>query len=671
MTIEPSSASPPVNHTTPAPRLSVVVNQLQPSPETIVLILAVVVGGGAGMGVVTFRYLIDLFHHLFFEDLMGQIARWGAWSLACAPVLGGVLIGLMRWYWKDFGPSVSSLISAVQSTQDISPIRPVAKMLAAAVSLGSGASLGPEGPSVEIGANLGILLGQALQVSQERQRLLLGAGAAAGLAAGFNAPIAGVFFALEVVLGTTFATSAASVVLLSAVVSSLIAQIGLGGQPAFDLPVYEVRSPLELPLYIGLGLFASLVAIAFTQLNKWSQRAFQGKVPQVAWLARIPREIQPILGGLCVGLVALKLPQILGIGYETIEAMLRDVQFSMPLLVILISSKLTLTALSLGSGLVGGVFAPAMFLGASLGSAYGQALPKVLPMFADSIAAPPAYAMVGMAAVLAATARAPLTAILLLFELTRDYRIVLPLMAAVGLSVWLIDRLKSKQPPVMPETTAPEVISEPAQPDPKQVMLKRMRVEEVMQLPVLTLPGSLSIPAAGLALTEHQCHSALIYDEAETLMGIVTLQDINRAIARWENTPHEFAEQLQEQGVGTICTTKVLFAHPDEVVSDALDRMAARGLRQLPVVDREQPDRVLGLVDQEAIMLACSLSITREYLSPYLSDAGAQDIHEESSSVDRPEDLPDISPTPAIPPAQILSVSDSPNSDADRPTLKL
>ena len=170
-------------------------------------------------------------------------------------------------------------------------------MVAASVSLGSGASLGPEGPSVEIGANFGMLLSQVLQVSQERQRLLLGAGAAAGLAAGFNAPIAGVFFALEVVLGTTFANSAVSVVLLAAVVAALIAQIGLGGQPAFTLPVYEVRSPLEFPLYMGLGVFASLVSITYTRSLRLLSACFQGQVTGFTWLGRIPLVVHPVMGG--------------------------------------------------------------------------------------------------------------------------------------------------------------------------------------------------------------------------------------------------------------------------------------------------------------------------------------------------------------------------------------
>jgi H+/Cl- antiporter ClcA/CBS domain-containing protein len=590
--VQPTEVIPSNEATIAAPlgapfRLSNLLNNLQPSPETIVLLLAFVVGTGTGMGVVTFRYLIDLVHHLFFADLIGVISttlgKSGSWTLSLMPVLGGVVIGWMRWRWREFGPGLSALVAAVQNAQEVSVVRPVTKMVAAAVSLGSGASLGPEGPSVEIGANLGLLLGQALRVSQERQRLLLGAGAAAGIAAGFNAPIAGVFFALEIVLGTTFATSSASVVVLSAVVSSLIAQIGLGAKPAFELPIYEVRSPLELPLYLGLGLFASLVAIAYTQLNTASQKAFQGQIPKMVFLTRIPREVQPVLGGLCVGLVALKLPQVLGIGYETIEAVLRDVQFSFPLLVALLLSKLLLTAICLGSGLVGGIFAPALFLGAVLGAAYGELLPQLLPMFASSIATPPAYAMVGMAAVLAASTRAPLTAILLLFELTRDYRIVLPLMAAVGLSVWLVERIRPKKE-VVPEPATAEVSTEPAAPDPRQQFLNRLMVKELMQTSVLCLPGSLSIVEAGLKLIDRKAHSAIVLEtETKTVIGILTLQDINRAIARWENNlPQDDREPLSQQPIGSICTPKVLYASPDEFVSEALSRMATRGLRQLP-----------------------------------------------------------------------------------------
>lgn len=390
------------------------------------------------MGVVTFHYLIQVIHGVMFQDLFGVLADGRGWALASIPTFGGIIIGLMRWRLRDFGPGISSLVAATQGLKELSPLKPIAKMVAASVSLGTGASLGPEAPSAEIGANFGMLVGQVLQLSKERQHLLLGAGAAAGLAAGFNAPIAGVFFALEVVLGSTFATSSVSVVLLAAVVSAWIAQMCLGAQPAFALPAYDVRSPLELPLYIGLGLLASFTSLGYTKAIKFAEHCFAGEVKGTAWLGKIPHYYHPIIGGGLVGLVSLQLPQILGVGYETVEAMLQDVDFSLSLLLMLLIGKLVMTALSLGSGLVGGIFAPAMFLGASLGSAYGLIL-ALLPGISSHVAGPPAYAMVGMAAVLAGSAKAPLTAILLLFELTRDYRIVLPLMAAVGLTVWLME----------------------------------------------------------------------------------------------------------------------------------------------------------------------------------------------------------------------------------------
>lgn len=591
--------------------LTHLINRFQPSPETVVLLLAVLIGCGTGMGVVTFHYLIELVHHLTYVDLMGTLSTWGAWTLALVPTWGGLIVGLMLAGKQDFGPGLSSLIAAASGGTTrgaISGLQPVTKMVAAAVSLGSGASLGPEGPSVEIGANFGLLLADVLQVSQERQRLLLGAGAAAGLAAGFNAPIAGVFFALEVVLGTTFANSAVSVVLLAAVVSALIAQIGLGGQPAFTLPVYEVRSPLELPLYMGLGLAASVVSITYTQLLRLGRACFRGEVPGFAPLGRIPPFIHPLIGGASVGLVALKLPQILGIGYETIEAMLQDVEFSLQLLLVLLVVKLVMTAISMGSGLVGGVFAPAMFLGASLGGAYGKILAALLPQISVYMAGPPAYAMVGMAAVLAGSAKAPLTAILLMFELTRDYRIVLPLMAAVGLSVWLVERLK----PI--STTGGSNLQQlnlNLVKDENQEIMQLMLVEEAMNTAPLKLPESISVKDAGLAMTEAFCRSALVISYSGLLVGIVTLEDIYRVIVK-----HQKADtDLPLSQLIDICTTDIVYAYTDEPLCEALDRMAARGLHQLPVVEPGKIEQVLGLLERDRIALTCNIVATRKALS--------------------------------------------------------
>jgi H+/Cl- antiporter ClcA/CBS domain-containing protein len=600
-------------------RLTHLLNRFQPSPESIILLLAILIGGGTGMGVVTFHYLIELVHHLMLEDLMSIIGGWGAWTLACVPTLGGLIVGLMRWRTQDFGPSLDSLIAASETDGVKRQLRPVTKMIAAAVSLGSGASLGPEGPSVEIGANFGMLLSQILQVSQERQRLLLGAGAAAGLAAGFNAPIAGVFFALEVVLGaTSFATSAVSVVLLAAVLAGLVAQIGLGAQPAFALPAYDVRSPLELPLYLGLGLGASLVSFGYTQARRIAKDCFAGTVPYLKWLAKIPKSIHPIIGGALVGIVALKFPQILGIGYGTIQAMLQDVELSMQLLLSLLVVKLAMTAISAGSGLVGGVFAPAMFLGATFGEAYAKILALVVPGIAEHMAAPPAYAMVGMAAVLAASVRAPLTSILLLFELTRDYRIVLPLMAAVGLSFWLAERMK----PNTNSNSNLQQIGLSALKDEQIEILQQILVEDAMHLKPKKLPATMNVLEAALEMWCDRTRSALVIDAADQLIGIVSLEDINRALSYWQQYPNsttEIQQDLTHQTIIEISTTDILYAYNDEPLCEALDRMAVRGLHQLPVVAKENHECILGLLEREQIPLTCDLAVTRKALRHHLS----------------------------------------------------
>jgi CBS domain-containing protein len=294
--------------------------------------------------------------------------------------------------------------------------------------------------------------------------------------------------------------------------------------------------------------------------------------------------------------------------------MLQGVEFTMPLLLALLVIKLVMTAISLGSGLVGGIFAPAMFLGACLGTLYGEFLGIIIPAGMVNIAAPPAYATVGMAAVLAGSVRAPLTSILLLFELTRDYRIVLPLMAAVGLSSWVMERLK---PTPLQEPMAQATLDLSVEKNLNREILQQMPVAEAMHQPALMLLGSMSVLEAALALTTEQCRSALVVDDAEQLIGLVTLQDINRSLIRSE-TGLPTAPSLTP-GLVDICTREILYAYPDESLADALDRMGARGLHQLPVVERDNPYQVLGVLDQEGIDLACSLAATKEVVRQHLA----------------------------------------------------
>jgi H+/Cl- antiporter ClcA len=591
--------------------------RVQLSPEALILLLAIAIGTGTGLLVMAFRWGIGVMQSLTFEYWIGGVWPGTRYSLALGPVLGGLLVGLLRWRWSPLGPNLAALIQVAQGKAPLSPTKALLKAIAAIISIGSGASVGPEGPSVEIGGGVGLICAELLQVSRERMQLLLGAGTAAGLAAGFNAPIAGVFFALEVVLGPTFATSGVSLILLSAVVSGLIVQVGLGGQAAFDLPAYEIRSPFWLPFYLGLGLLASGVALAFSAAVDWAGRLLSAELP--GGRARLPEPLRPVLGGLVVGGAALVWPQVLGVGYETMEAMLRGEAFSLPLLASLLVVKLGMTALSVGSGLVGGLFAPALFLGASLGSAYGQLLPLLLPIDPQSIAAPPAYAMVGMAAVLAASVRAPLTAVLLLFELTRDYRIILPLMAAVSLSVWLVEQV---QPRRLEASALVTQTSEAAK-------LEDLSVAQVYQSDYLQLSAHLSLVEAAQRMLQVGAHSALVFKASNPapnsapnsapdlnpepvgslvgeLMGIVTLKDLNRAL---------YSGREPLPCLAQICTTELVYAELHEPLTDAVARMNGRGLQQLPVIDRDRPDRILGLLTHSQITAASDFALTRRAIA--------------------------------------------------------
>jgi H+/Cl- antiporter ClcA/CBS domain-containing protein len=621
--------------------------RLPGSGNTLSLLLALAIGGFTGATVVVFRLLIERIHDLAFEGLDNWLGGSRELWILTIPIVGGIAVGLLRWYWKDFGKNLAGMLNATQTGEQMQPGRGIVKMLAAAISLGTGASLGPEGPSVEIGANFGVWLGQLMRVSQERRRLLLAAGAAAGVAAGFNSPIAGVFFALEVVLVNTLETSAVSVVVLAAVSSSLIEQIGVGAQPAFKLPVYEVRSAWELPLYLGLGIGISLLSYSLRIVIQWSRDFFQGEY----WspMASLPIGVTPAIGGLFVGLVALKFPQILGIGYETVEAMLQDVGFSLVLLGSLVLAKLVMTAVSLGSGLVGGLFAPSMFLGASMGTFYAKSLVLIFPLLDDAIAAPPAYAMVGMAAMLATTARAPLTAILLMFELTRDYRIVLPLMACVSLSMWLVDRFPMPVKSQSSSTGSSQADSKlnPEQMDlgvqPQNLLIDRLQVSEVMTQNWFSLPAKTNLLAAAQIFLAKNVRSAIVMNDgvmndgvmndgvmndgvmneeqlaiaplAPKVIGIVTIEDINRALS---NSPESAPELLpQNRLLSDICSQPIIYAHPEEVVATALAKMAGRGLHQLPVVAKETPTEIVGVLDRENISMAYSLAITRMHLDKH------------------------------------------------------
>ena len=488
-----------------------------------------------------------------------------SWPVVLVPLLGGLVVGLLRQIGGDLGPSLPSLMSMADGSVQPAPRLPLLRLVTASLSLGSGASLGPEGPSVESGGNIGLWVANRGGLAPESQKALVAAGVAAGLAAGFKAPIAGLFFAFEGSYSTIPGRPSVRAVLVAAVASSLVTQLSLGDEPIFRLPAYEVRSPLEMPLYLGLGLVASGMSLALVKLLA----AGRSEAVQ-RWFRRLPPWALTGLGGRGLGLMALGFPQVLGVGYDTIGALLgREGGIALVSLLGLLLVKLLATGLSSATGFVGGGFAPSLFLGAVLGNVYGQVLGDGLLQL--PVAEPPAYAMVGMAAVLAGSARAPLTALLLLFELTHDIRIVLPLMAAAGLSAALVERWQGLADPGL---LGPDLAEEQRRAD-----LALIPVQDAFEPEApLVLSGETGASDALNQLLEAHGH-CLVLEAEGWVLGLVTLADLQRGIsASGPGLP--LAECRRAE---------LVWLAADANLSQLEDQLRPNGLRQLPVFRLEDP----------------------------------------------------------------------------------
>lgn len=560
----------------------------QPSGWYVLGGAALLLGLMTGAGIWLFEQMILLAEHGFLT-----LAEWlppqNHWNRALVTGFGGLLVGLILYFLVgvERHHGVAGIIESVAlSGGRLRYWRMPAKSVASALSIGCGASVGPEDPSVQIGASLGSLFGQWLHLSDERVRALVAAGAAAGVAAAFNAPIAGVFFALEIILGE-ISGAALGIVLLAAIVSAAFTQAASGPQPAFAVPVYPYHSARELPLYLGLGLLAGPVAALYIRLIYRLQDLFH------SWQA--PRWLKPAAAGLLVGAAGIYIPQIQGVGYGTIEQILNSASLAASALILLATAKLLLTPVSIGGGFLGGVFAPALFIGATLGGAYGAVAEQTWPALG---AEPASFALVGMAAVLAGAIHAPMTAILLVFEMTNDYRVILPLMFAVTISLLVSQRIQPSS--VYMLALARKGIRIERGRDVE--VLEGITVGDVMETEFATLEETASLESAADLLLQRRSHGLPVVDAQGRLSGILTIQDIERAEA--QSGPPSLR-------VGDICTREVLVAYSDESMGAALRRMGTRDIGRLPVVDRRDPRRMVGLLRRINVIRAYDVALTR------------------------------------------------------------
>jgi chloride channel protein, CIC family len=396
--------------------------------------LAVVVGLGAGLGAAAFRWLITTATRLFtghgdYSATAGagnpHLPGLGHWFVLLTPVVAGLVYGPLVYVFarEARGHGVPEVMYAVaEHGGRIRPQVAVVKAVASALCIGGGGSVGREGPIVQIGSALGSSLGQLVRLPESRLRILVACGAAGGIAATFNTPIAGVFFALELILAD-FAVESFAAVVLAAVAASALSRAAFGDHPFLSLPSFTITAPGQYVAYGVLGLLAAGVGVG------WSRALYLFEdVCDRLW--RGPEWLRPAVGGLLLGAVLLVLPQMYGVGYPVLG---RAVTGGYPIgfVLLLLAGKIVATSLTIGIGGSGGVFAPSLFVGAMLGEAFGLVLRLADPSLVPS---PGAYALVGMGAVFAGAARTPITAVLIMFELTGEYRIILPLMLAIALA---------------------------------------------------------------------------------------------------------------------------------------------------------------------------------------------------------------------------------------------
>ncbi|MEI6899952.1 MAG: chloride channel protein, partial [Bacteroidota bacterium] len=385
---------------------------------TFMIIFSLIVGIATGLLAVYFIKAIFLL-----TDLFKGMALEKNWLYIFLPAMGGLIIApIFRFLAPEAkGHGVPDVILTVAAGRGlIRPIVVFAKSIGSIITISTGGSVGREGPIVQIGAGIGSSVAQLLKLNEGKTISLLGCGAAAGLSATFNAPIAGVIFVTEVIMRKASLREFTSVVVAS-VSASAISRAMLGDDPAFhiDLPFFQMKSSWELSLFLLLGIVSALIGVLFIKTLLYSEETFEKA-------KKIPNILKPAFGGLIFGLLLYSLPQLYGPGFPIIEKSLNG-DLILPLLVVLIFAKIIATSICVGSGSSGGVFAPALFIGSMTGGAFGKVVKDFFPNF---VTEPRVYAIVGMAAVFGAAARAPVTAIIIIFEMTRNYQIILPLMFA-------------------------------------------------------------------------------------------------------------------------------------------------------------------------------------------------------------------------------------------------
>jgi len=558
------------------------------SENTFLIILAVIIGLLGGLGNYAFRKTIEFVHWSVFEQseqLFGySLEEWSLARIAVVfcPVVGGLLV-IPLWYWfgKDLKGGFSAFLERVNLRGAKLQLRPIfTRGFGSAITLGAGGSAGQEGPIAMIGGAIGSQFGQLFKMSGDRLKVLVACGAAAGVAATFNAPIAGVFFAQEIVLLSSFELSSFTSIVIASGMATVVSRALLGNTPELYAPVYLVNSYWELLLYVLLGVLIGILSTLFIDTHFRIKDHFTA--------LKIPKLAKPVLGGLLVGVLGFGFPQVFGNGYEFMESVLLG-NHTWYLLAVLVLIKAVATSITLGSGMPGGLFAPCLYLGAVAGGSFGHVAVKIFPQFH---LAPGAYALVGMGAFLSAATHAPMTAIFLLFEITDSYEVIVPIMLTCVIGTSIARHFKKDSL----ETVELSRVGIDLEAGKERNIMKSLQVGDVMARDVETIPEHMTLGQFARFIEKTQHTNFPLVNAQNELTGIISVQDFMGVVFE--------RELMNLVVVKELATTDVITVHADEDLDQTMRKIGYRNIEQLPVVDRATHRKLVGIISRRDIVAA-------------------------------------------------------------------
>lgn len=554
--------------------------------------LAIIIGVLAGYGAVLFRFVLKSMQWVFYqhgEDFLEFTDSIPTYLKILLPAAGGLVAGLIiHFFAKEAkGHGVPEVMEAIAMRGGhIRKRVAVAKIFASAITIGSGGSVGREGPMVQIGSSIGSSVGQIFKVPSIHMKTMVGCGAAAGIAATFNAPIAGVLFALEIIIGD-FGLMSFSPVVLSSVTATTISRYYFGDFPAFHIPDYSIVSLWEFGFYPLLGIASGLVALVFIVVLYKFEDVFEA--------LKFPGWLKPTLGGALLGLVIIKYPFIFGVGYGAMNLSLTN-QMGAMVLFTLIWVKILATSITLGSGGSGGIFAPSLFIGAMTGGAFGCVVHGLFP---EITATPGAYALVAMGGVVAGTTYAPITAILIIFELTNKYSIILPLMITC-ITASVLNTTLRRGSIYTTKLLRRGIDIEAGR---EMTVLQGIKVGDVMDRDVLSIPEGMPLVQIIETFKNENAPYLHVVNKKGWLTGIISFRDIRSLL-------HE--EGLLNLIIAKdIASSQLVTVIPDETLQAAMEKMTNKGVSQLPVTQSTAARKLIGTLTDRAATAAYNQALVR------------------------------------------------------------